>query len=167
MEKIFEIQPNCREELVHIKQGEENKRKIYRALCVINQPVTVDLLKKLNISEEFTINQITPIRVLHRRPWRNRQRKIFKVKATINKGETFEKKGKRLYPHVQSFNFVPHFYEDNHQMIVLDITTEAGTYIKELVHGEYSAFSISQFELTNLLHVNQVNSDGRVHPFVR
>lgn len=99
-----------REDLVHIKQGEENKKKIYRALCVTNEPVSVDLLKKLNLCQEFTIDQITPIRVLHRRPWRIRQRKVFEIKASINK--------------------------DDHRMIILDITTEAGTYIKELVHGE-------------------------------
>lgn len=76
-----------REELVHIKQGEENKKKMYRAVCVTDRPVSVDLLSKLNISKEFTIEQMTPIRVLHRRPWRNRQRTVYEVKASINKGE--------------------------------------------------------------------------------
>lgn len=61
---------------------------MYRALCVTNQPVTVELLNKLNNCQEFTIDQITPIRVLHRRPWRKRQRKIYEIKATINEGET-------------------------------------------------------------------------------
>lgn len=27
--------------------------------------------------------------------------------------------------------------EDNHKIIVLDVTTQAGTYIKEMVHGEF------------------------------
>lgn len=82
-----------REELTHIKQGEENKKKIYRALCITNKPVTVELLNKLNSCQEFKIDQITPIRVLHRRPWRNRQRKIYQIKASINEGENFSRNG--------------------------------------------------------------------------
>lgn len=119
----------CREELIHIKQGEENKKKMYRALCVTNQPVSVDLLKKLNISQEFTIDQITPIRVLHRRPWRIRQRKVFEIKASINKGE-------KLINSCAILENNLFCGQDDHRMIILDITTEAGTYIKELVHGE-------------------------------
>ncbi|KAG4080694.1 hypothetical protein HA402_013224 [Bradysia odoriphaga] len=107
---IRDIQLVKREELIHIKQGEENKKKMYRALCV-TEPVTVDLLNKLNITDEFTIEQMTPIRVLHRRPWRNRQRTVYEVKASITK--------------------------DDPRIIILDVTTQAGTYIKELVHGEF------------------------------
>jgi len=120
---IRDLQLVNREELTHIKQGEENKKKMYRALCVTNQPVTVDLLNKLNITDEFTIDQITPIRVLHRRPWRKRQRKIYEVKASINK--------------------------DDHRMIILDVTTEAGTYVKELVHGEFGRTSPSISSIIN------------------
>ncbi|KAJ6647621.1 putative tRNA pseudouridine synthase Pus10 [Pseudolycoriella hygida] len=135
---IRNLQTVKREELTHIKQGEENKKKAYRALCVTNKPVTVELLKKLNISQEFTTDQITPVRVLHRRPLRIRQRKIYQIKGAISKGDYI----------IQVMLFVVKLFShscgvDDHRMIILDIITEAGTYIKELVHGEFGRTSPS------------------------
>lgn len=34
-------------------------------------------------------------------------------------------------------------YVDNHRQLILDITTQAGTYVKELVHGEFGRTSPS------------------------
>lgn len=75
-----------RDELYHIKSGEEDKRKIYRALCTINDDLTVEILEKLNIETEFEIQQWTPLRVLHRRTLMKRPRTIFSVKAHAVKG---------------------------------------------------------------------------------
>lgn len=76
-----------RDDLHHIKSGEEDKKKIYRALCTIGSDVTVDILEKLNIEKEFVIQQWTPLRVLHRRTLLRRPRSIFSVKAHAVKGE--------------------------------------------------------------------------------
>lgn len=76
-----------RDELHHIKSGEEDKKKIYRALCTIESDVTVEILRKLNIEKEFVIQQWTPLRVLHRRTLMRRPRSIFSVKAHAVKGE--------------------------------------------------------------------------------
>lgn len=108
---IHSLQIVKREELVHIKTGEEKKRKTYRALCKLENPVTIEILKILNIEKEFQIEQLTPIRVLHRRPYHNRPRTIYSVKASI----------------------IP----TNKNVVILDIVAQAGTYIKELVHGEF------------------------------
>ncbi|KAH8297927.1 hypothetical protein KR018_000799 [Drosophila ironensis] len=108
---IVNLQVVAREELVHIKSGEEQKKKFYRALCALKEPVTVDILQKLQISESFDIQQKTPIRVLHRRPLHTRPRTIYSVKARVARG--------------------------NPQALIVDIVTQAGTYIKELVHGEF------------------------------
>ena len=70
----------------HIKEGEEFKKKHYRALCSLKEPATVEDLQKLDIPEGFTINQITPLRVLHRRPLLTRPRNIYSVKAYVDKG---------------------------------------------------------------------------------
>lgn len=78
---------NLRDDVHHIKSGEEDKRKIYRALCTIEGEVTVELLKKLRIEEEFVIQQWTPLRVLHRRTLMKRPRTIYGVKAHAVKGE--------------------------------------------------------------------------------
>lgn len=78
---------NLRDDVHHIKSGEEDKRKIYRALCTIEGEVTAELLEKLQIEEEFVIQQWTPLRVLHRRTLMQRPRTIFTVKAHAVKGE--------------------------------------------------------------------------------
>ncbi|KAH8241817.1 hypothetical protein KR026_001863 [Drosophila bipectinata] len=108
---IVNLQVVAREELSHIKTGEEQKKKFYRALCALKEPVTVEILEKLQISESFDIQQKTPIRVLHRRPLHTRPRTIYSVKARVQRG--------------------------NPQALIVDIVTQAGTYIKELVHGEF------------------------------
>uniref|UniRef100_A0A1A9UPZ7 tRNA pseudouridine(55) synthase n=1 Tax=Glossina austeni TaxID=7395 RepID=A0A1A9UPZ7_GLOAU len=100
-----------REELVHIKSGEEKKRKFYRALCMLQEPATLDVLEKLNLPQGFEIKQKTPIRVLHRRPLHTRPRMVYSLKAWVHK--------------------------ENCKILVLDIVSQAGTYIKELVHGEF------------------------------
>ncbi|KAH8377231.1 hypothetical protein KR093_004331 [Drosophila rubida] len=108
---IHNLQLVPREELTHIKTGEEQKRKYYRALCVLEQPATLEILQKLQISESFDIQQKTPIRVLHRRPLHTRPRTIFGVKARVQR--------------------------ENPRLLVIDVVSQAGTYIKELVHGEF------------------------------
>lgn len=108
---IHNLQVVPREELTHIKTGEEQKRKYYRALCVLNEPVTLDILKRLQISESFIIQQKTPIRVLHRRPLHTRPRSIYSVKTCVSR--------------------------ENRRLLIIDVVSQAGTYIKELVHGEF------------------------------
>lgn len=108
---VKDLQLVEREELTHIKHGEESKRKFYRALCVLEAPVTVDVLKALNIDEPFVIDQWTPLRVLHRRPLLSRPRTVHSVKAFACRR--------------------------NERAIVIDVVTQAGTYIKELVHGDF------------------------------
>lgn len=78
---------STRDDLHHIKSGEEDKKKIYRALCTLNNDVTLDVLKTLNIEEKFDIQQWTPLRVLHRRTLMRRPRTIHSVKAFAVKGE--------------------------------------------------------------------------------
>lgn len=70
----------------HIKTGEENKKKIYRALCIVKEPVTVEIMQRLNVPDGFTIDQLTPLRVLHRRPLLKRPRRVYSVNAYVNKG---------------------------------------------------------------------------------
>lgn len=73
----------------HIKTGEENKKKIYRALCIVKEPVTVELMQRLNTPEGFTIDQLTPLRVLHRRPLLKRPRRVYSVVAHVDKGNLY------------------------------------------------------------------------------
>ncbi|XP_055625856.1 putative tRNA pseudouridine synthase Pus10 [Toxorhynchites rutilus septentrionalis] len=108
---VRDLQLVSREELVHIKHGEMDKRKFYRALCVIEKPVTVAVLQALNVEEPFEIEQWTPLRVLHRRPLLSRPRTVYSVKASACRS--------------------------NERVLIVDIVTQAGTYIKELVHSDF------------------------------
>lgn len=119
----------------HIKLGEESKKKIYRALCKLEKPATVETLEKLNIPSGVTINQMTPLRVLHRRPLLVRPRQVYSVKAYVDKGNNPNQSIlllSRIYTSASNS-----YLTDNHKAVILDIVTQAGTYIKELVHGEF------------------------------
>ncbi|EDW75537.2 uncharacterized protein Dwil_GK23763 [Drosophila willistoni] len=108
---IRDLQVVPRDQITYIKTGEEQKKKHYRALCALKEPVTLEILEKLQISEPFDIQQKTPIRVLHRRPLHTRPRTIYSLRARVQR--------------------------DNLKSLVIDIVTQAGTYVKELVHGEF------------------------------
>lgn len=92
-----------------LKDGEENKRKTYSALICCSQPVTEESIKFLDDIRDLTLSQRTPIRVLHRRSLAVRQRTIYSMKTT--------------------------YINDKHFQLTL--VTEAGTYIKEFVHGDF------------------------------
>ena len=70
--------------------------------------VTEEEASKLNRPEEFVIDQRTPVRVLHRRSSAVRKKTIHSMQCTF---------------------VSPHY-------LVLDLVTQAGTYVKELVHGD-------------------------------
>ncbi|CAO3669694.1 unnamed protein product [Umbelopsis ramanniana] len=106
-----------------IKEGEQTKRKTYSALVWLAKPFTDDLIDKLNAigSTQFEISQRTPIRVLQRRAHMVRPKQIYHLSVqklparTQGSDEHHEAKG--------------HFAR-----LIMD--TEAGTYIKEFVHGD-------------------------------
>ncbi|XP_037958737.1 putative tRNA pseudouridine synthase Pus10 [Teleopsis dalmanni] len=114
---VRDLQTAMREETVHIKTGEEKKHKFYRALCKLEEPVTIDVLEKLNLPEGFLIDQKTPLRVLHRRPLLTRPRRIHSLRARV--------------------------CQNNLKAVILDVVTQAGTYVKELVHGDFGRTSPS------------------------
>lgn len=108
---IKDLQVVSRESTMHLKSGEEDKKKTYQALCLMNRPVTDDVIQKLNIPEGFLIQQKTPLRVLHRRPLLVRPRMIYSM--TARKTDLSDK------------------------AIILVVVSQAGTYIKELVHSDF------------------------------
>jgi tRNA pseudouridine synthase 10 len=141
-----------RDDLHHIKSGEEEKRKIYRALVTLgNKTATEDIITRLNINEPFDIQQWTPLRVLHRRTLIKRPRTIHSVKAFAVKGKFIPACTLALGSSPFRFSFFLAFTDKPH-LLVLDIITQAGTYVKELVHGEFGRTepSISSFISTDV-----------------
>lgn len=66
--QIRDLQIVSKEQLSVLKQGEEEKTKIYRALCVTldGSTLTSEDLARINGISDLVLMQKTPLRVLHR-----------------------------------------------------------------------------------------------------
>ncbi|XP_072032498.1 tRNA pseudouridine synthase Pus10-like [Amphiura filiformis] len=107
--KIRDLQMITRDQTSLLKEGEEEKTKSYSALIWVEKEVQEEDLKFLSEIKELTLKQKTPIRVLHRRPLATRERVV----------------------HSMNYEFI----DSHHFKLVLN--TQAGTYIKEFVHGDF------------------------------
>lgn len=106
---IRDLQIVTREDLGNLKEGEIDKSKTYSALCWCQRPLTSDDLTLIENTKDLVLQQKTPIRVLHRRALATRERVIYSLKAEPTSGLQFR----------------------------LHLTTQAGTYVKEFVHGDF------------------------------
>ena len=99
-----------KQNLIHLRDGEKEKSKEYLALLFCkDSPFSESDLHKLKLCD-VEICQKTPLRVLHRRALLNRKRKILWCE--------------------------PCLVENNPHYMKLQLASEAGTYIKEWVHGD-------------------------------
>jgi len=81
-------------------------------------------LEQLNELKNVKIIQKTPVRVLHRRPLTPRTRFIYEMRARWAK------------PH-ELDALMQTATESKDAFFVLDIKSQAGTYVKEFVHGDF------------------------------
>ncbi|CAK9201722.1 unnamed protein product [Sphagnum troendelagicum] len=93
-----------------MREGESEKQKEYAAVVWLSRPVTEADFECLSSFKELELQQKTPVRVLHRRSPLTRPRTIHWMRCK-------EIKGTQNY-------------------FVLFLCTQAGTYIKEFVHGD-------------------------------
>ena len=101
-----------------LNEGASAKTKSYSALCCFRQIPTDEVLiklKTLNEVKDLSILQRTPVRVLHRRPLATRPRTIHTISAIA--------------------------HNSNPLIFKLHLSTQAGTYIKEFVHGDFGRTS--------------------------
>lgn len=105
----------------NLMDGQESKMKAYRALCCCSRPLNDCDYERVSKTENLYINQKTPIRVLHRRTLAVRRRKVQKMSAEGVKAGDFDS--------VKEGNL--------DKLFALNLITEAGTYIKEFVHGDF------------------------------
>lgn len=109
---VKHLQIVSKDELKELKSGEELKIKVYKALCYVEGDLPD--LEKLNKCAPLDIAQSTPIRVLHRRSSMVRSRTIHSMKATAtNIG-----------------------VDNGCSFFIVTFSTQAGTYVKEIVHGD-------------------------------
>ncbi|KAE8794378.1 putative tRNA pseudouridine synthase Pus10 [Hordeum vulgare] len=93
-----------------MREGESEKQKQYAALIWTSNPLTDDDLQKISVVKDMEIVQNTPVRVLHRRSPLERKRIIHWMEIEKVEGSS-------------------NYY-------LLHLCTQAGTYIKEFVHGD-------------------------------
>nr|ACF80348.1 unknown [Zea mays] len=93
-----------------MREGEAEKQKQYTALIWTSRDLTDDDLHNISIMKEMEIVQKTPIRVLHRRSPLERKRIIH-------------------WMEIEKITGSSNYY-------LLHLCTQAGTYIKEFVHGD-------------------------------
>jgi len=91
-----------------LKDSEETKVKVYCCLVETSQPLSKEQIANLNKIENLAIDQQTPLRVLHRRANKHRDKVVHK-----------------LYVHPLS----------DYQCLVF-VFSSAGMYIKEFIHGD-------------------------------
>ena len=113
-------------DLKKLKEGENQKTKNYRALCIYkSKPDTLNLIQGLNDLSEFEIIQKTPMRVLHRRPLVPRVRVIHSMRTRLPTPEEL----KTFCGAINNLGV--------NNVFILDVKTQAGTYVKEFVHGDF------------------------------
>ncbi|KEG11206.1 tRNA pseudouridine synthase 10 [Trypanosoma grayi] len=97
---------------VRLARHSQNKVKMYRCVVwcsrAITDPGQDDCFKATNSVRDLVIEQRTPVRVLHRRSLQVRPRTIHSIRLTPLNAHWF----------------------------VMDVETQAGTYVKEFVHGD-------------------------------
>ncbi|XP_073905903.1 tRNA pseudouridine synthase Pus10 isoform X3 [Castor canadensis] len=107
--QVRDLQLVTREAIGHMKEGEEDKTKTYSALIWTSTAIQKKDIEFLNDIKDLKIDQKTPLRVLHRRPLAVRTRVVHSMET--------------------------HYVDEHHFRLCLK--TQAGTYIKEFVHGDF------------------------------
>ncbi|CAN7995204.1 unnamed protein product, partial [Ixodes hexagonus] len=107
--KVNDLQVISKSDTQVLKDGEESKRKRYTALCCASRPLTAEDSAAISEIKDLVLKQKTPIRVLHRRNLAERERIVYDMSLEPLEDSKF----------------------------ILKVTTQAGTYVKEFVHGDF------------------------------
>ena len=113
MVDVHHLQPVSKSEFGLLKEGEESKTKGYCALIWCPESITADALHVLEDQKDVHVFQKTPVRVLHRRSLATREKVVHSMRCEL--------------------------VDDHH--FKLHLSTQAGTYIKEFVHGDFGRTS--------------------------
>ena len=107
-----------------LKSSENEKMKNYEALIYSSKEINKSDIENIEKIKDLKIKQITPLRVLHKRVLKEREKIIHKINIK---------------------NFInPHF-------LIIEILSSSGTYIKEFIHSDLGRTKPS---LSNLLNSN-------------
>ncbi|KJE89208.1 pseudouridylate synthase 10 [Capsaspora owczarzaki ATCC 30864] len=98
-----------RADIPALNEGEDDKKKLYGAVIWVSRPITAEDIAALTRPEEMVVQQMTPLRVMHRRAICTRPRSVYWMRA----------------------------HQINEHYLLLCLSTQAGTYIKEFAHGDF------------------------------
>lgn len=119
-------------EVSALKQGEEHKEKSYRALCVASTPLTQrELDAALTVPASgppLQLKQQTPLRVMHRRALKTRDKHVVSMHAVLV--PVTELNGADACVGQDGDAVRSRWFE-------LHVRTSAGMYVKEFVHGDF------------------------------
>ncbi|XP_022199647.2 tRNA pseudouridine synthase Pus10 [Nilaparvata lugens] len=128
---IRDLQLVSKSSLELLKKGEDTKTKEYCALCIVHGALPGNLTA-LNSVAPVCLSQRTPVRVLHRRPAAVRPRTIHRMRVEpIQTGDSAD-----------------------FSLFKLFVETQAGTYVKEFVHGDFGRTKPSVGELLGNVSVD-------------
>ncbi|KAH9509327.1 putative tRNA pseudouridine synthase Pus10 [Bulinus truncatus] len=136
--QVRDLQIVTRKDTDRLKEGEIDKTKTYSAVCWCERELTKSDVELVNSLKELTLQQKTPLRVLHRRAAATRERVIHSLNV------------REILP-------------DNR--FIIEMTTQAGTYVKEFVHGDFGRTTTNMKNILNAecdiidLDVEAVNVD--------
>ncbi|CAI5746590.1 unnamed protein product [Peronospora destructor] len=106
--KIVEVKRSTRDYFAGLQAGADSKKKTYCCVVWSEGVLTPEAIASIDAIHDLTIQQQTPIRVLHRRTQMTRPKVIHAAKCEVV----------------------------NKHYMLLRLTTSAGTYVKEFVHGD-------------------------------
>lgn len=133
--RVLHLRVISDQEFTALKLGEEHKKKTYVALiwsaATLNSDVERKRVLELPSLGPVELEQKTPIRVLHRRPLAARRRTVENFGVTIVGEHHFQ----------------------------LRLTTQAGTYVKEFVHGDFGRTKPSLSDLLGGIPVDILELD--------
>ncbi|GLE01993.1 hypothetical protein PINS_up010831 [Pythium insidiosum] len=106
--EIREVRPSTKEYFANLQAGADSKRKTYCCVVWSARELTPEAIAPIDAIQDLVIQQKTPVRVLHRRTLLTRPKIIHAARCEVL----------------------------NAHYMLLRLTTSAGTYVKEFVHGD-------------------------------
>ncbi|KAI9341701.1 hypothetical protein BDR26DRAFT_802174 [Obelidium mucronatum] len=118
--KITDLQLVGKHDTKPLKDSAATKKKSYTTLVKLSSPVSLSQLEEISKLRDIELKQQTPLRVMISRPDKNRDKVVHELHVKPeNEGVLDKESGETKY-----------------DLVRVDLTTSAGTYVKEFMHSD-------------------------------
>ncbi|ORY46970.1 hypothetical protein BCR33DRAFT_715358 [Rhizoclosmatium globosum] len=117
--KITDLQLIPKNDTKPLKDSAATKRKSYSTLVRLSKGVRMAQLEEISKLKDLELKQQTPVRVMQSRSDKERDKIVHELKVYPENEGSLGEDGERLY-----------------DLIRVDLTTSAGTYVKEFCHSD-------------------------------